>query len=70
MLITEVGKTDSLKTSSLKNWSAGQLWGAPSYKKVIEFSNFLLPLKNQRSGSKICVAFIIIILKGIIAFQS
>ena len=36
----------------LKNLSPGQFWGAPTLEDITEFSNFLLRLKNQRSGSK------------------
>ena len=41
-------------------------WGAPTHADIIEFSNFLLQLKNQKPGSKILCGFsIILILKGI-----
>ena len=54
---------------SLKSLSPGQFWGAPTHADIIEFSNFLLLLKNQRSGSKIVCRFsIILILKGIMTF--
>ena len=36
----------------LKNLSLGQFWGAPTQADFIGFSNFLLQLKNQMSGSK------------------
>ena len=43
-------------------------WGAP---KFIKFQNLLLELKNQRSGSKtVCGFSIILILKGIMTFES
>ena len=54
---------------SLKDLSPGQIWGAPTHADVIEFSNFLLQLKNQRSGSKtVCGFSIILILKVIMTF--
>ena len=38
---------------------------------ITEFSNFLLQLKNQKSGSKaVCGISIIFILKGIMIFDS
>ena len=38
---------------------------------IIGFSNFLLQLKNERSGSKtLCGFYIILILKGILTFSS
>ena len=44
-------------------------WGAPTHADIIEFSNLLLQLKNQRSGSKTMCGFtIILILKGIMTF--
>ena len=44
-------------------------WEAPTHAGIIEFSNFLLQLKNQRSGSKtLCGVSIILILKGIMTF--
>ena len=43
-------------------------WGAPT-NADIEFSNFLLQLKNQKAGSKnVCGFSIFFILKGIIMF--
>ena len=54
---------------SSKNVSPGQFLGAPTHADIIEFSNFLLPLKNLRSGSKTMCGFsIILILKGIMTF--
>ena len=35
------------------------IWGAPTHTDVTEFSNFLLQLKNQRSGSKPGVTFLL-----------
>ena len=32
-------------------------WGAPTHTDIIEFSNFLLQLKNQRSGSRTVCGF-------------
>ena len=41
-------------------------WGTPTHADIIEFPNFLLQLKNQRSGTKTVHGFsIILILKGI-----
>ena len=43
--------------------------GAPTNADIIEFSNFLLQLKSQRSESKtVCGFSIILILKGIMTF--
>ena len=51
-----------------KNFSLGQFWGALTHANITEFSNFLLQLKNQRSGSKtVCSFSIILILKGIMS---
>ena len=45
------------------------IWGVPTHTDVIEFSNFLLQLKNQTSGSKpVCDFSIIFILKRIMTF--
>ena len=50
----------------LKNLSQGQFWQAPTHAVITEFQNFLLQLKNQRSGSKTMCGFSIsLILKGI-----
>ena len=35
-------------------------WEAPTHTDI-EFSNFLLQLNNQRSGSKLCVAFLLFV---------
>ena len=44
-------------------------WGAPTQADIIAFPNFLLYLKNQRSGSKtVCDLSTILILKGIMTF--
>ena len=34
----------------LKSLSPGQFWGAPNHADIIEFSNFLLQLKNLGLG--------------------
>ena len=71
-----------LKVTIEKNWHSqnfefefqnichqASFWGAPTHADIIEFSNFLLQLKNQRSGSKtVCGFSIILILKGIMTF--
>ena len=41
---------------SVKKLSPGHFWGAPT--QLIEFPNFLLKLKNQRSGIKTACGFI------------
>ena len=65
-------KSDVLKTLILKVKKVRlqvNFWGAPTHAGVTEFSNFLLQLKNQRSGSKsVCGFSIIIILTGIMTF--
>ena len=54
---------------SLKSSSPGQFWAAPTHADIIEFSNFLLQLKNQKSGSKtVCGFSVIFILKEIMTF--
>ena len=54
---------------SLKNLSPGQFLRAPSHADTIEFENFLLQIKNQRSGNKsVCGFSIILVLKEIITF--
>ena len=48
-------KSDVLKTSILKILKVClqvSFWAAPTHADIIEFSNFLFQLKNQRSGSK------------------
>ena len=53
----------------LENLPSGQFWGAPTHADIIEFSNFLLQLKNERSGSKsVCGFSVILILKGVMTF--
>ena len=53
----------------LENLSSGQFWGAPTHADIIEFSNFLLQLKNERSGSKsVCGFSVILILKEVMTF--
>ena len=54
---------------SLKNSHQVSFWGAPTHADIIEFENFLLQLKNQRSGNKTMCGFSIILsLKGIMTF--
>ena len=54
---------------SLKNCHQISFWGAPTHADIIEFQNFLLQFKNQRSESKnVCGFSIILILKGIMTF--
>ena len=43
---------------SVKKLSPGHFGGAPTHADIIEFQNFLLKLKNQRSGSKTACDFI------------
>ena len=51
---------------SLKSFSLGQFWRAPTHANIVEFYNFLLQLKNHRSGSKTVDDFsTFLILKGI-----
>ena len=46
-------------------------WVAPPHAGIIEFSKFLLQLKNQRAGSKTVSGFsVILILKGIMFRES
>ena len=41
-----------------KKLSPGQYWKAPTHADTIEFSNVLLQLKSQKSGSKtVCDSF-------------
>ena len=49
--------TENVNFLSLKSLSLGQFWGAPTHTDIIEFSNFLLQLKNQRSESKTVSGF-------------
>ena len=44
--------SQSFEFLSLKNSSPGLFWGAPTQADITEFQNFLLQLKNQRSGNK------------------
>ena len=50
-------RTQNLNFLSSKSFSVGQFWGAPTHTDIIEFSNFLLQLKNQRSESKTVSGF-------------
>ena len=55
---------------SLKSRLKVGFFGAPTHADIIEVQNFLLKLKNQRSGSKGVRGFsIILILKGIVTFK-
>ena len=55
-----------LRLSKFKVRLQVSFWGAPTHVDVIEFSNVVLRLKNQRSGRKLVYGFsIIMILKGI-----
>ena len=47
----------NLDFPGLKNLSPGQFWRAPNHADIIEFSNSLLQLKNQTSGSKTVCGF-------------
>ena len=52
-----------------KTYHQVSFWGAPTHADIIEFFNFLLQFKNQRSASKTVSGFsIIFILKGIMTF--
>ena len=70
-----------LKVAVEKNWLSQNLifWvkknchqvsfrGAPTHADIIEFSAFLLQLKNQRSGSKTVCGFSIIFILKVIMF--
>ena len=61
-----------LKVTTEKKWRISyflSFWGAPTHADIIEFWNFILQLKNQRSGNKsVCGFSIILILKGIMTF--
>ena len=61
-----------LKVTIKKNWRSQNFeflslniclqfsfWRAPTQAGIIEFWNFLLQLKNQTTGRKLCVAFLI-----------
>ena len=46
-------------------------WGGPAHADIIEFSNFMLQSKNQRSASnKVCGFCLVFISKGIMTFQN
>ena len=60
--------TQNFDFLSLKSFQTS-FWEALTHADIIEFSNFLLQLKNQRPGSKtVCGFSIIFILKGIMMF--
>ena len=64
-----LSKTDVLKTSIFWISFTSHFWGAPAHSDIIEYSNFLLQLKNQRTMCKIVCGFsIVFISKGIMAF--
>ena len=61
--------TQNFDFLSWKSSSPGQFLVAPTHADIIEFSNFLLQLKNRRSRNKTLRGFLIIlILKGIMSF--
>ena len=63
------GETFSKRQFSGKIFHQVRFWGAPAQADIIEFQNFLLQLKNQRSGSKTVRDFsIMLILKEIMTF--
>ena len=56
---------------SLKNSLLDQFLSAPTHPDIIGFQNFFLQIKNKRSRTKsLCDFSIILILKGIISFES
>ena len=66
-----------LQFSEFKKFFSRSVFGEPQLMDqvnsthIIEFSNFLLQLKNERSGSKtLCGFYIILILKRILTFSS
>ena len=63
---------EKLRFSKFKRFVSRSVFGELHFNAdIIEFYNFLLQLKNQRSGSKtVCRFFIILILEGIMTFQS
>ena len=56
-------RTQNFNSLSLKSSTQVSLWGAPTHADIIEFSNFLLQHKNQRSKNKIVCGFSIIFIK-------
>ena len=45
-------------------------WGAPTHADIIEFSKFLMQLKNQRSGRKtVCDFLLLLFLKELLYFK-
>ena len=64
-LLSKKRRTQNFDFLSLKSLSPG----APTNADIIEFSNFLLQLKNRRSKNKaVCGYCIIFILKEIMTF--
>ena len=63
-------RSQNFEFLSSRNLSPSQFMErAPIHADIIEFQNFLLQLKNQRSGSKtVCGFSIILILIGIMTF--
>ena len=63
-------RTQNFEFLLSKSLSTSHFWGAPTHADIIEFSNFLLQLNNQRSGSKnLCGFPIIFILEGIMTLK-
>ena len=67
-------KNDLLQYFNILSWKRlppNQVLGAPTHTDIIEFSKFLLQLKNRRSGIKTVRSFsLIFILKGIMRLQA
>ena len=67
--IKKESRTQNFRFLSFKICHQVSFWGALSHEDIIEFSDFLLQLKNQRSGSKtVCGLSVIFIFKGIMTF--
>ena len=65
----KIWRSQNFDFLNLKNFSLSQFWGAATHEDIIEFQNFLLQLKNQRSERKIMPGFsVILILKRIMTF--
>ena len=53
-------RTQNFDFRSLSSCLKVSFWGAPTHADIINFSNFLLQLKNQRGlGAKLCMAFLL-----------
>ena len=62
-------RTQNFDFLSLKVCLQVRFLGVPTHADIIEFLNFLLQLKNQRSGSKtVCGFSITLILKEVMTF--